>query len=143
MLARNGASNPRKAGDECRPEHPTQEYTREPGPIPAASYCHPDHNGGRAAGLRLGADRCANQPASAHSYHCSPTNSGSGNGYARPGNPNSYAGGANRRTANRHGCSGSYGSSHSDPGTNAYAHYRASHGHAGAVAGERSVLGRQ
>lgn len=143
MLARNDARSPRKAGHERRPEHRTQEYTRDPGPIPAAPYSHPDHNGGRAAGLRIGANVRANQPASAHSYHCSSTNSGSGDGYARSGNPDGYTGGANRHTAARHGCSGSYRSAHSGSGTNAYAHYRASHGHAGAWARDRGVLGRQ
>ena len=142
MLTRNDASSPRKAGHQCRPEHRTQEYTRDPGPIPAASYSHPDHNSGRAAGLRLGANVCANQPASAHGYHCSPTNSGSGNGYASPGDPNSYAGGTNRYASARHGRSGSYGSSHSDPGTNADANCRTAHGHAGAGPRDRGVLGR-
>ena len=111
--------------------------------IPAAPYCHPDHNGGRAAGLRIGANVHANQPASAHSYNCSPTDSGSGDGYARPGNPDGYARGANRHTSARYGCSGSHRSAHSNPGTNAYAHYRASHGHAGTGARDRGVLGRQ
>ena len=78
--------------------------------------------------MRIGANGRANQPASAHSYHGSPANSGSGDGYARPGNPDGYPRRANRHTAARHGCSGSYRSAHSGSGTNAYPHYRASHG---------------
>jgi len=91
--------------------------------------------------LRIGANVRANQPASAHSYHCSPTNSGSGDGYARPGNPDGYAGGTNRHTAARHGCSGSSRRAHSGSGTNAHAHHRAPHAHAGPWARHRARPG--